>query len=303
MKPHLIALIIVGGVLVLLIGTYFLVSYALVRYLSYPKKHETQWTHQCDVDKGLIPEDMSYLKREKLQIKARDGVIIECDLSLKDNHRGIVVLAHGYTWTREGCLKYAQFLYKHGFSIFLFDERGHGYSKFKYPTMGYLEGKDICDIVDYLRDRFGKDVVIGLHGESMGAASVMMSLGYGADVQFAIEDCGYSSLKELIKYKLKGMHLPLFLLWGCNLIMKRMVKYRLEDVNPSKNASISDIPLLIVHGEDDDFVPFAQSKVVYEENKEHAEIYTVKGAEHAKSYETDPIKYEETVMAFINKNI
>ena len=85
--------------------------------------------------------------------------------------------------------------------------------------------------------------------------------------------------------------------------MKGMVKYRLEDVNPSKNASISDIPLLIVHGEDDDFVPFAQSKVVYEENKEHAEIYTVKGAEHAKSYEIDPLKYEETVMAFINKNI
>ena len=119
MEPHLLVLIIIGGVLILLVGIYFLVSYALVRYLSYPKKHETEWTQKCDVDKGLIPEDMSYMKREKIQLKARDGVIIECDFSLKENHRGIVVLAHGYTWTREGCLKYAQFLYKHGFSIFL----------------------------------------------------------------------------------------------------------------------------------------------------------------------------------------
>lgn len=301
MEIYQIALIIVGGIILIILLLYIFISIYLTKYLSYPKKHDLEWTHNFDVEKGLIPKDMSYLKREPIQIKARDGTIIEGDFSLHENQKGIVVLAHGYTWTREGCLKYAQFFYKNGYSVFLFDERSHGNSKYKYTTMGYLESRDICDIVSYLRDRFGKEVIIGLHGESMGAASVMMALGQDIDVQFAIEDCGYASLKELIKYKLRCMHLPSIFCFGSNIFLKMFEKYHLEDVNPSKNASKSNIPLLIIHGESDDFVPFKDSDVIYKENINHAEKYTVKGAFHAESYEKNPQKYEEVVMDFINR--
>ena len=303
METYQIILIVIGSIVFLLLFFYFLISMFLVRYLSYPKKHDIEWTHNFDVEKGLIPEDMSFLKREPVQIVARDGTIIEGDFSPHENPRGIIVLAHGYTWTREGCLKYAQFFYKNGFSIFVFDERFHGKSKYKYTTMGHLESRDICDIVKYLRDKYGKDIVIGLHGESMGAASTMMALGQDIDVQFAIEDCGYASLKELIAYQLKCMHLPKIFLFGSNLFLKLNHKYRLEDVEPSKNAAKSNIPLLIVHGHADDFVPFYNSDLVYEDNKNHAEKYIVEGAKHAESYETNPQEYERVVMGFINRHI
>ena len=101
METYQIILIVIGSIVFLLLFFYFLISMFLVRYLSYPKKHDIEWTHNFDVEKGLIPEDMSFLKREPVQIVARDGTIIEGDFSPHENPRGIIVLAHGYTWTRE----------------------------------------------------------------------------------------------------------------------------------------------------------------------------------------------------------
>ncbi|MCI5744750.1 MAG: alpha/beta hydrolase [Erysipelotrichaceae bacterium] len=294
---------IILGIILIIVLLYIFISMYLTKFLSYPKKHDNQWALNFDIEKGLIPKDMSYLKRQEIKIVARDGQIIEGDFSPHENQKGIIILAHGYTWTREGCLKYAQFLYKHGYSIFLFDERSHGKSKYEYTTMGYLESKDICDIVAYLRKVYGEEVVIGLHGESMGAASVMMALGQNINVQFAIEDCGYASLKELIKYKLKCMHLPVIFCYGSNFFLKRFEKYHLEDVNPADEASKSNIPLLIIHGNEDDFVPFKDSKVIYEKNKNHATLYVANGAKHAQSYEVDPLQYEKVVIDFINKAI
>jgi len=300
MELYQIILIIVAGVLLLLFILYFILCEALVAYLSHPKKRTLEWAHDFDVKKGIIPADMSYMKREPFELTARDGTIIKGDFSINEANKGIIVLPHGYSWNREGMLKYAQFYYKNGFSIVLYDQRTHGESTFKYTTMGYLESLDICDVVSWLREKYGKNIPIGIHGESMGAASTMMSLKHNPNIQFAIEDCGYHSLTDLIIHQVHGLK---FLLCGCNIVLKIHEKYRLNYVNPSKNASESNIPMLIIHGEADGFVPFAHSSVVYEENKHHAEIYTVPNAKHAESYETDPVKYEEVVMAFINKHI
>ena len=87
METYQIILIVIGGIVFLLLFFYFLISMFLVRYLSYPKKHDIEWTHNFDVEKGLIPEDMSFLKREPVQIVARDGTIIEGDFSPHENPR------------------------------------------------------------------------------------------------------------------------------------------------------------------------------------------------------------------------
>ena len=63
----------------------------------------------------------------------------------------------------------------------------------------------------------------------MGAASVMNSLKYNPDVDFVLEDCGYASLKDLIKHKLKQMKLPSILLIGCNLVLKIKFKYTFKE--------------------------------------------------------------------------
>ncbi len=300
MSPVVIALIIVFSVLAFLVIAYFLMSFLLARFLTHPKRFKKDFTHKVDVDKGLIPADMSYLKREPVSIKMSDGSYINGDFSQNGDNKKIVIIAHGYTWDREGSLKYAQFFFKHGFSILVYDERGHGENKTKFTTMGFNESKDVIDIVKYCHQRFGGDAVVGLHGESMGAASVLQSLKYHPNVSFVIEDCGYSSLRKLLIHKMKQTHIPTFFIHGANLMLKVFYKFSMEDVIPMNALKESDVPLLIIHGKNDDFVPPDEGEEIYETRKQNSDFHLIDGAKHAESYQVNPQAYEEICMSFIN---
>ncbi len=303
MFPLVITLIIVFSVLGLLLILYFLLSFALAFYLTHPKRFSKEFTHKVDVDKGLIPSDMSYMKREPIQIEVDDGSLIHGDFSQNENAKGIMIIAHGYTWNREGSLKYAQFFYKNGFSTLIYDERGHGENKSKFTTMGYKEGKDIVNIVNYCREHYGKDIPIGLHGESMGGASVLEAMQYSPEVNFIIDDCGYSSLRKLLLHKMKQAHIPSIFIHGSNMMLKLFYKFSMEDVVPMEEVKKSKIPLLIIHGANDNFVPTDEGKEIFEARKENTEIHLVPGADHAQSYQVNPQAYEEICMSFINKNL
>lgn len=298
----LIAIIILSIALFLLLG-YFIIALSMDAYLLHPKRIGKEEAHQVDVDKGQIPLVMDYLERKPISIKARDGAYIEGDFSSNGDNKKIMVIAHGYSWNREGSLKYAQFFYKHGFSILLFDERGHGESKEKFTTMGYKESQDIADLVEYCHKEYGDDALIGLHGESMGAASVLASLEYNPKIAFAIDDCGYSDLSSLLLHRMKRSHIPFpsFFLPGANLVCKSFYGFSIKDVSPKKAIAKSDVPVLIFHGEDDDYVPTLEGKEIYEAREANTELHIVPGAIHARSYEVNPQAYEEICMGFINK--
>lgn len=101
MSPLVITLITVFSILGFLIILYFILSYVLAFYLTHPKRFSKEFTHKVDVDKGLIPSDMSYMKREEIEIELDDGSLIRGDISEKENARGIMIIAHGYTWNRK----------------------------------------------------------------------------------------------------------------------------------------------------------------------------------------------------------
>lgn len=300
MSPLVITLIVIFSILAFLLITYFLLSFALAHYLTHPKRFKKEFTHQVDIDKGLIPLDMSYMKREPIEIRMEDGSYIHGDYSKNENEIGIMIIAHGYTWNREGSLKYAQFFYKHGFSILIYDERGHGENKTKFTTMGYKEGRDIVNIIEYCREKYGKDIPIGLHGESMGGASVLEAMKYHPDINFVIDDCGYSSLRKLLLHKMKQAHIPSIFIHGSNIMLKWLYKFSMEDVVPKDCVKDSDIPLLIIHGANDDFVPPDEGKEIFEARKDGSEFHLVPGADHAQSYQVNPQAYEEICMSFIN---
>jgi uncharacterized protein len=44
--------------------------------------------------------------------------------------------------------------------------------------MGYQESKDLNEVINQVYDKFGKDIVLGLQGVSMGASTSLMVLKY-----------------------------------------------------------------------------------------------------------------------------
>lgn len=296
----LIITIVISSVLLILIIIYFIICGHLVKSLSHPKRFEMDYTYQVDVDKGLIPPQIPYPKKS-IVITMRDKTEIHGDLYLHEKPVGVVILAHGYTWTRNGSLKYAQIFYKLGYTCLVYDQRGHGENKTDYCTMGYFEGKDLNDIISWTQKEF-PSLPIGLHGESMGGATVMMALKENPRLQFVIEDCGYSSLYELIKYKLKQMHLiPALFIHTADWLLKISRGYHLKDVNPAEVVSKSNVPLLIIHGEDDEFVPTYMANKIHEARLDSSQVVIFKKADHALSYQTNPIRYEMIVRGFVEK--
>jgi fermentation-respiration switch protein FrsA (DUF1100 family) len=297
--PVLISLSILIPLLLVLLVIYLIVCGMLVKFMSHPKREDMAFTYQVDVDKGLIPSKLPY-QVEEIVIPCRDKTEIHGELLLHENPVGVVIIAHGYTWTRNGSIKYAQIFEKLGYTCLIFDERGHGENKTDFCSMGFYEGRDINDIIIWTKNRF-KGLPIGLHGESMGAASVLMSLKEKPGLKFIIEDCGYSSLYDLIRYKLKQMHLiPGLFIHTADLMLKIKYGYHLKDVEPKKWVKDIDIPLLIIHGEKDDFVPSYMANEIYEANKNHCQIVTFENAGHALSYQTNKEKYEKVLTEFVN---
>jgi len=64
----------------------------------------------------------------------------------------------------------------------------------------------------------------------------------------------------------------------------------------------SAIPVLLIHGTEDDYVPPEMSERIAQA-AERAELFTVEGAKHGQSVYYAPKEYEETILRFLKKHM
>ncbi len=250
--------------------------------------------HQLEKKKFTLPSDYQYS--------------LSCELLIpqgKKDEEGasaIAVLCHGLGYSRYGCLKYAQIYLKLGFHVVIYDHRNHGRSGKALTSMGYYERYDLKKVVDWCFRTYGKNSKVITHGESMGAATVLMHLEIDQRVSCAIADCAYSDLNELLKHQLKQYyHLPAFLIPVESLLTYLRAGFWYRDVSPVRSVSTSEIPVLFVHGKMDHFVPSIMSKKMYACKIRNKAIYLVAGARHAQSCCINPKGYEEVLRKFLLK--
>ncbi len=217
----------------------------------------------------------------------------------------VIILVHGYTSCKYGSMKYVDIFRSLGFSCLLYDHRNHGDSDKVPTTMGYYESYDLEELCGWVRKRFPDGVMIGTHGESMGAATVMMHTKLSSGLSFAIEDCGYSSLTDQLVHNMKQLyHLPKFpFFYVASLLSKLRGGVFFGQVEPKDAlASAKNIPMLFLHGESDTFVPFAMVQEAYNSKPGEKSLCTYPNAGHAESYWTWQQQYTRDVTQFLLKN-
>ena len=121
-------------------------------------------------------------------------------------------------------------------------------------------------------------------------------------VDFIIEDCGYSSGKEIIKYQIKLVKwVPLnsvYLL--LNHKIKKRVGFSLNDVHPIKDIKKCKAPILFIHGDKDTCVPCSMAKKMYDVRKnKNDKLFIVPGADHMCAYSMKKAEYESICHEFI----
>ena len=63
------------------------------------------------------------------------------------------------------------------------------------------------------------------------------------------------------------------------------------------------VPLLQLHGDQDDLVPFELGRKLFEAANEPKEFFTIKGAHHNDTYEIGGEAYFQAIREFINRTI
>lgn len=215
----------------------------------------------------------------------------------------VAIICHGHTVMRASDLKYAWMFYRLGYQIIIFDERYFGKSTGKYCTLGMMESKDIGALERFAREVFGEDAFIALHGESMGAASALLSLDYETP-DLVIADCPFRTTREQldgVARKRIGIFRIPALFFGRFIGLAR-AGYDYTKINPCEAVKKADVPICFIHGLADSYIPCEHSQKMYADCKNPlSELHLVPEAEHALSVAVDFEGYVKRIENFVRK--
>lgn len=308
------------GVLVLCaLAVYVAVEYffsvAIRRMKREPRDFEDV-LHQrlSGTDREYLLRDISLGKRfirehphRDVSITSRDGLTLRGRLYVPDGADATVIFVHGYKSAPEVDFPVlARRFYRLGYNVLLIDHRASGKSDGKYYGFGVLERCDVEDWCRFVADTFGETGKIILFGCSMGAATVLMA----SDLPFVrkrvsciIADCPYNAPTEQFRYILRrDYHLPAFpLIPLTSRLCKRRAGWRFDERTACDSVRRTEVPILLIHGTADRYVPARFSVDVYESRRGVCELLLVDGASHGYSFYQEPTRYLAKVEDFIKK--
>ena len=250
------------------------------------------WLDSADAELVALPVDGGRVRL--------CGTIVYASRATRD----WVVLAHEYRANRRSMEKFGEMYARHGFNVLNVDLRGHGDSEGDYITMGWDDGQDILDWVGYLVSRFGSDIRVVLHGQSMGAASVLHAAGASSRPQLVAlvaDSCGSKMKDALLKSLGQANVFPPVMLYAM-LRAAALLRcgFDLSKDNPIDFAHGCTVPTLFIHGAADTLVPPAQSAELYSAcPAAMKKLIVIPEAGHLGGVFVGPKHYEEELFDFL----
>ena len=229
-----------------------------------------------------------------------------CSVPAKDpeNANGTAIVVHGYG-DNHFVFLYLVRMYRDEFNynVLFPDLQYHGYSEGEEIQMGWKDRLDMIKWIDVAHDLFKDDFMV-LHGVSMGAATVMMTSGEPLPdyVKCFVEDCGYASVVVQFNNNRKQSFgfIPPDVLQSASLVTKKQHGWGFWEASSVDQVAKCEKPMLFIHGDADDFVPFDNLQMVYDAKKKgYKEMYVCHGAVHANSFQKDPAMYKQKVLNFL----
>ena len=300
-----------------------LIDMALCRPRESIWENDAYASVEADVEASYVVDDQTqenmlaaYEKRqawleevtpEKITLTSHDGYALTANIypGKEQGHRWALLL-HGYGYTgRKEEMEYIGAEYAaRGYQILAPDLRCHGESEGDHIGMGWTDRLDIMQWIDQIISRDEKATIV-LHGQSMGGAAALMTAGeeLPAQVKAVVSDCAYTSAWEIFTRKLKDWYGigPFPILYETDMIFKLRGGYDLKKASALEQVAKTHLPILFIHGEDDDFVPASMAEELYGRTGGPKELVTVPWAGHGLSNYVDPEGYYEAVFSFLKQ--
>ena len=298
-------------VIPILLGAALLVTLYCYRITFYSPDKTQENIYNIPTDEQYQPQreimmqmirDTAAIPCETVSMTSRSGMRLSGRYYHVGDHAPLAICFHGYRSTslRDFCGG-AILAMEQGHNVLLVDQRAHGKSSGHTITFGVRERLDCVDWIHWGMERLRPDVPIFLYGISMGAATVLMASGEDlpANVRGIIADCPYSSPYDLIRKVCKDQKYPPALTMPFIQAAARIFGgFSLKECTAAEAVKRTRIPILIIHGEDDRFVPCAMSAEICGPSVRR---HTFPDAGHGISYMKDTPRYHRLVKEFLKE--
>lgn len=267
------------------------------------------------VESNMIANTAGKLSGEEYRVKLSGNIYFSNpDENGNPTSDKWVVLVHGFLMSGESITNtLGQMYLDQGFNILAPDMRGFGNSEGSV-ALGYLESLDMWDWITYINENYSEncDEII-VHGLSLGGATTVFLSGLEVDgetlkdknVIGLIEDCGYSSMSEIVATSASTDDPKAYIMDSLDVGLTEENFDELE--NGLNSIAKCSVPLLIIHGTDDTTVPFENSDRIYNaavanKNIPYVQRYSAEGQGHAFIFMgTNYDEYKGHVETFVNK--
>lgn len=311
---HIIILSVLGIAVLALLFT-FLISYICYHKTFYsPAKVEKRKRIFVKKASFIFIQNMDTLSEWKEQVRSlpsKDVSITSFD-GLKlvgryyETKKGapIEILFHGYRGSADLDMDgHLLRVVNSGRNVLAVDQRASGDSEGTSITFGINESNDCLRWTEFVVNNIDKNAKIILTGVSMGAATVLTAsaLDLPKNVVAIIADCGYTSAKEIIMATMKDMHLsPSFFYPFAIIGGKLFGHFDIDESSPIEAMKNAKVPIIFIHGDRDDFVPYEMGKRNYEACTSQKKFVTFERAGHASSYLLNQKRYSSEIEDFLN---
>lgn len=247
-------------------------------------------------------EKVGKLEKREFTLTSFDGHTLKAYYYEYDKNAPIELMLHGYRGSavRDMCGGVLRcFALKR--NAFVIDHRASGNSDGNVITFGVNESRDCLDWVNFIIKTFGENVKIIITGISMGASTALIASAaeLPKNVKYVLADCGYTSAKDIIKKFMRAHYLPATLIYPfIKLGAKLYGKFDLEKVSSIESVKSSKVPILLIHGSADDFVPYNMSELNYAACSNKKKLVEIDGAAHGLAYVIDSEKYLQAILDF-----
>lgn len=252
--------------------------------------------------KRINLEEFRKLPQDNILIPSRFDYSINAIFVYPNDTNKWVVLCHGVTENKISSIKYLNMFVDMGYNCVIYDARRHGDSGGIHSTYGFYEKYDLESVIKYLREHYGEDIEFGIHGESMGAATMLLYAGeLSNEAKFYISDASFSKFADQLTF-IFGQYSRIaspFVLIVTNIFFRIRSKFSLFKVSPIRIIDEIEQPILFIHSKNDKFIPYHQTKELYEKKKGPKIAWYPGRGGHVESFNRNQEAYIEKVTYFL----
>ena len=252
----------------------------------------------CEI--GKLPADLPVAP---VQFPSSSGATLHGWLVNGRTDKGVVILMHGIRANRLQMVGQAEFLFREGYSVLLFDFQAHGESVGKHITAGYLESRDAAAAVGFIRQKFpGKKICVA--GFSMGGAAAVLAEP-PLPVDAMILQSVYPTIEQAITDRLRSRFGWLGTLGTPCLTwqLKPRLGFGVHDLCPVRHVGKITVPKFFIAGTSDRDTTLPESQALFDAAAEPKQIWLVQDAGHVDMLSFAKNEFEKRVLDFLAKNL